>query len=107
MQGIRDNLSEQNTAPLHKAISKVQEQHQSEQPNFSESLTLALYKFRVSCAQCENYGNLLISFFGKMVLFFRSLFQVRINFSFFHTVQCLCIQPVRINENLKKRGFSP
>ena len=73
MQGIRDYLPEQNTAPLHKAILKVQEQHQSEQPNFSESLTLALYKFRVSCAQCENCDS-------------RNIFQVRINFSFFHTV---------------------
>ena len=62
MQGIRDYLPDQNTAPLHKAILKVQEQHQSEQPNFSESLTLALYKFRVSCTQCENSGNLLTYF---------------------------------------------
>ena len=47
MQGMRDYLPEQHTTPLHKAISKVQEQHQSE-PNFSDSLTVALYKFQVS-----------------------------------------------------------
>ena len=67
MQGIRDYLPEQNTAPLHKAILKVQEQHQSEQPNFSESLTLALYKFRVSCPQCENCENLLHQFFATNI----------------------------------------
>ena len=47
MQGMREYLPEQNIAPLHNAILKVQEQHQSE-PNFSDSLTLALYKFQVS-----------------------------------------------------------
>ena len=59
MQGMREYLPEQNIAPLHNAILKVQEQHQSE-PNFSDSLTLALYKFQVSfssyCCICFHHA---------------------------------------------------
>ena len=54
MQGMREYLPEQNIAPLHNAILKVQEQHQSE-PNFSDSLTLALYKFQVSSSIYSSY----------------------------------------------------
>ena len=46
MEGIREYLPDQNTIPLEKAISQVQDMHSS-CANFADNLSGSLNKFRV------------------------------------------------------------
>lgn len=80
MQGIRDYLPDQNTVPLHKAILKVQEQHQSEQPNFSESLTLALYKFRDAVNSILRRQNIKPHWMFALESLVQKTIQIGVNF---------------------------
>ena len=68
------------------ANSKLLSQKTAAHENFVKTL-LSRKIISTTFRQCENCENLLLSFRKKIVkLFSRNIFQVRVNFSFFHTV---------------------
>ena len=66
MEGIREYLPDQNTIPLEKAISQVQDMHSS-CANFADNLSGSLNKFRV----CNSLFKCNLAKFVKENTFFR------------------------------------
>ena len=76
------------------ANSKLLSQKTAAHENFVKTL-LSRKIISTTFRQCENCENLLLSFRKKIVkLFSRNIFQVRVNFSFFHTVHTLKITEI-------------